>query len=88
VPSDNGYVSRNHLQVELDGWLVLATDLGSRGGTTLRAAGREPERIRAGDRYIWEPGHVLDLADSYEILFEVLPDDAPDDAGPAAVDGT
>ena len=71
LPPDNGYVSRTHLQVELDGWLVLATDLGSRGGTTLRVPGRQPERIRSGERYIWEPGQVFDLADSYEILYEV-----------------
>ena len=73
LPSDNTYVSRSHLQVELDGWLVLATDLGSRGGTTLRVPGRPAERIRAGERYIWEPGQVFDLADSYEILYEVTP---------------
>ena len=42
LPDDQTYVSRNHLHVELDGWLVLATDLGSRGGTTLRVAGRPP----------------------------------------------
>jgi hypothetical protein len=72
LPPDNTYVSRSHLQVELDGWLVLATDLGSRGGTTLRVPGRAPERIRAGERYIWEPGQVFDLADSYEILYEVI----------------
>ena len=69
LPADNNFVSRNHLQVELDGWLVLATDLGSRGGTTLRVPGRAPERIRAGERYVWEPGQVFDLADSYEILY-------------------
>lgn len=72
LPTDTTYVSRSHLQVELDGWLVLATDLGSRGGTTLRVPGRAPERIRAGERYIWEPGQVFDLADSYEILYEVM----------------
>jgi hypothetical protein len=72
LPADNTFVSRNHLQVELDGWLVLATDLGSRGGTTLRVPGRAAERIRAGERYIWEPGQVFDLADSFEILYEVI----------------
>ncbi|MEJ7832343.1 MAG: FHA domain-containing protein, partial [Nocardioides sp.] len=63
LSGDATYVSRTHLQIELDGWLVLATDLGSRGGTTLRIAGRAPERIRANERYVWEPGQVLDLAD-------------------------
>ena len=71
LPPDSTYVSRSHLAVELDGWLVLATDLGSRGGTTLRVPGRAPQRIRAHERYVWEPGQVLDLADSYEIVYEV-----------------
>jgi len=71
LPQDSTYLSRMHLRVELDGWLVLARDLGSRGGTVLRAPGRPPERIRAGEPYVLEPGHVLDLAEDYQIVFEV-----------------
>ncbi len=71
LPPEATYVSRSHLTVELDGWLVLATDLGSRGGTTLRVPGRAPQRIRGHEAYVWEPGQVLDLADSYEIVYEV-----------------
>ena len=45
--------------IELDGWLVLATDLGARGGTTLRvpgrAAGEACEPVRA---YVWSTGCV------------------------------
>ncbi|MFA6300090.1 MAG: FHA domain-containing protein, partial [Nocardioides sp.] len=67
VPQDLSYVSRVHLRIELDGWLVLATDQGSRSGTTLRVPGRPPERIRAHQQYVWEPGQVLDLADCFEI---------------------
>jgi hypothetical protein len=66
-----------HLQIELDGWLVLARDLGSRGGTTLRIPGRLPQRIRANERYVLEPGHSLDLADSYDIVYEVSAEDSP-----------
>ena len=73
LPPEATYVSRSHLSIELDGWLVMATDLGSRGGTTLRAAGRTPERIRGHEPYVWEPGEVLDLADSFEIVYEVTP---------------
>ena len=73
LPQDSTYVSRMHLQIELDGWLVLARDLGSRGGTTLRVPGRLPQRIRANERYVLEPGHTLDLADVYEITYEVAP---------------
>ena len=71
LPADSTYVSRSHLSVVLDGWLVLATDLGSRGGTTLRVPGRPAQRIRGHEQYVWEPGQVLDLADSYEIVYEV-----------------
>lgn len=74
LPQGSSYVSRTHLKLELDGWLVLATDLGSRGGTTLRVPGRTPERIRAHETYVWEPGQALDLADSYEILYETTTD--------------
>ena len=52
---------------------MLARDLGSRGGTTLRVPGRAPERIRANEPHVLEPGNRLDLADVYEILFEVTP---------------
>ena len=71
LPPDATFVSRSHLSVVLDGWLVIATDLGSRGGTTLRVAGRPPQRIRGHEQYVWEPGQVLDLADCYEIVYEV-----------------
>ena len=73
LPADSTYLSRVHLHVELDGWLVLARDLGSRGGTTLRVPGRAPERIRANEPHVLEPGNRLDLADVYEIVFEVTP---------------
>lgn len=73
LPPDSTYLSRVHLHVELDGWLVLARDLGSRGGTTLRVPGRAPERIRANEPHVLEPGNRLDLADVYEIVFEVTP---------------
>ncbi|WP_203338572.1 FHA domain-containing protein [Nocardioides limicola] len=71
LPHDSTYLSRMHLQVELDGWLVLVRDLGSASGTTLRTPGRAPERLRAGEPHILEPGQSLDLADVYEIVYEV-----------------
>lgn len=71
LPQDSTYLSRLHLQIELDGWMVLARDLGSRGGTTLRVPGRPPQRIRPEESHVLEPGHVLDLADVYPVRFEV-----------------
>jgi hypothetical protein len=73
LPADHSFVSRMHLQVELDGWHVVARDLGSRGGTLLTAPGRRPEWLRAGEAHVLEPGQVLDLAEVYEVRFEVGP---------------
>ncbi len=73
LPSGHTFVSRMHLHIELNGWNVLARDLDSRGGTMLTIPGRDPERMRAGDSYILEPGARLDLADVYEVRFEVGP---------------
>jgi hypothetical protein len=70
LPKDHSFVSRRHLQVELDGWDVVARDLDSRGGTTIALPGREPQRMRPGDAYVLEPGTVLDMAHVYAVRFE------------------
>lgn len=80
LPADSTYLSRRHLQIELDGWLVLATDLGSSGGTRRHATGREPELLRAHEPYVLEHGDVLDLADLYAVTFSVTPDRPADPA--------
>ena len=71
LPSDHTFVSRRHLHIELDGWQVLARDLDSRWHHHLPMPGREPERMRAGEAYVLEPGATLDLAEVYEVRFEV-----------------
>lgn len=73
LPADHSFVSRMHLSIELDGWHVLARDLASRGGTVLKAPGREPERMSPGEAYVLEPGYRLDLAEAYEVRLEVGP---------------
>lgn len=70
LPADHSFVSRRHLQVELDGWDVVARDLDSRGGTTVTFPGRETLRMRPHDAYVLEPGSVLDLAQVYAVRFE------------------
>ena len=70
LPSDHSFVSRRHLQVELDGWDVVARDLDSRGGTTITYPGREPQRMRPDDAYVLESGTVLDMAQVYAVRFE------------------
>ncbi|WP_191907854.1 FHA domain-containing protein [Nocardioides cynanchi] len=71
VPPEASYVSRVHVHLEIDGWLVVARDLGSRGGTTLLVPGRAPEAIRAQEPHVLEPGHALDLADEFLVVYEV-----------------
>jgi hypothetical protein len=70
LPKDHSFVSRRHLQIELDGWDVVARDLDSRGGTTIAPPGREPQRMLPGDAYVLEPGTVLDMAHVYAVRFE------------------
>ena len=70
LPADHSFVSRRHLQIELDGWDVVARDLDSRGGTTFAPPGRDPERMRPGDAYVLEPGTVLDMAHVYSVRYE------------------
>jgi hypothetical protein len=73
VPQEASFVSRMHLQIELDGWLVICRDLGSRGGTTLTMPGRAPERLRAMEPHVLEPGCRVSLSDQYEVSYEVTP---------------
>ncbi len=70
LPADHSFVSRRHLEVELDGWDVVARDLDSRGGTTITSPGREAQRMRPHDAYVIEPGTVLDMAQVYAVRFE------------------
>lgn len=70
LPARSTYLSRMHLQIELEGWSVIARDLGSQGGTRLLVPGRAPELIRPHEAYTLEPGSQLDLADVYPISFD------------------
>jgi hypothetical protein len=72
APQEASFVSRMHLQIELDGWLVICRDLGSRGGTSLTMPGRAPERLRAMEPHVLEPGCRVSLADQYEVVYEVV----------------
>jgi hypothetical protein len=74
VPPEASYVSRVHVHLQIDGWLVVVRDLGSRGGTTLLVPGRAPETIRAQEPHVLEPGQALDLADEYQVVYDVTPE--------------
>ena len=57
LPKDHSFVSRRHLQIELDGWDVVARDLDSRGGTTIAPPGPRPAADAAARRLRPRAGH-------------------------------
>ncbi|MDF2145119.1 FHA domain-containing protein [Knoellia sp. p5-6-4] len=73
VPSPENDISRNHLEVVLEGWHVLVRDLGSTNGTTVALPGQVPVRLRPGDQQVIEPGTILTMADEVSLTFEVGP---------------
>lgn len=71
VPSPERDVSRNHVEVLVDGWHVLLRDLGTTNGTTVALPGEAPVRLRAHDEQSLEPGSVVSMADEVSFTFEV-----------------
>lgn len=70
LPSPGNDISRRHLELSLDGWHVLVTDLNSTNGTLVTRPGREPERLRPDQPTLIEPGTLVTLADEASFLFE------------------
>ena len=70
LPSGDGEISRTHLEVSLDGWRVLVTDLKSTNGTLVTLPGRDPERLRPGEPFQIQPGTVVILADDIYFRYE------------------
>jgi hypothetical protein len=71
VPSPDKDISRNHLEVRIDGWHVLVVDLGSTNGTVVTMPGQPPERLRAGEEQPIVPGTVVTIADEITFVYEV-----------------
>jgi hypothetical protein len=65
-------VSRTHLEVAVEGWHVLVTDLNSTNGTTVTLPGQELVRLRPGDPLLIEPGTQVNLGGEVEIRYEVV----------------
>lgn len=66
-------ISREHVEIKLDGWHVLVTDLGSTNGTWVALPGREPQRLRDREPLPIEPGTTVSLAEEVEFRFDVAP---------------
>jgi hypothetical protein len=54
-------ISRNHVQVAVEGGTVVVTDLHSRNGTMIVLPGRPPQQLRAGEPTAVIVGTVVDL---------------------------
>jgi hypothetical protein len=71
VSSAQNDISRNHVEIVLEGWHVLIRDLGSTNGTTVALPGQHPVRLRPSDQQVIEPGTVITLADEVSLTYEV-----------------
>ncbi|MGP9539773.1 FHA domain-containing protein [Brachybacterium sp. AOP43-C2-M15] len=69
VPSPQQDVSRSHLELRLEGWHVVALDLGTTNGTTLHREGFEPVRLRSTEGMLLHDGDRLDLGDGVLLTF-------------------
>jgi hypothetical protein len=71
LPSPGHDISRTHVEIRLDGWHVLLTDLNSVNGTVVTPPWQEPQRLRSNEAVPIEPGTVVSLADEVTFRYEV-----------------
>lgn len=69
VPSPQQDISRSHLELRLEGWHVVALDLGTTNGTTLYREGYEPVRLRPREGMVLRHGDRLDLGDGVHLMY-------------------
>jgi hypothetical protein len=71
IASPQRDLSRNHVQVVVEGWQVILRDLDTTNGTTVTPPEGTPTRLRAGDPMVLEPGSVVSMADEVSFTYEV-----------------
>ncbi|MBB5957465.1 hypothetical protein FHS29_004060 [Saccharothrix tamanrassetensis] len=64
-------ISRNHVEVRLDGWDVLVVDLGSKNGTTVIAPGWSPQELAGLIPAILTPGSRVMVGEGAFFTYEV-----------------
>ena len=72
VALPHAHVSSSHIAFLLEGWTVLARDLGSRNGSYLRRHGKPPMRMPEQNVPL-VPGDVIDLGHGVFINVERIP---------------
>ncbi|MEE1616817.1 FHA domain-containing protein [Brachybacterium sp. J153] len=73
VPSPQQDISRSHLELRLEGWHVVALDLGTTNGTTLHREGTDPLRLRPREGVVLRDGDHLDLGDDVHLYMRERP---------------
>ncbi|MEA5454695.1 FHA domain-containing protein [Sinomonas sp. JGH33] len=73
VESPSGDISRNHLEVRLEGWHVMVRDLKATNGTVIEREGQPARRLGQGEMAIVLDGDVADLGDGVTLTFEDVP---------------
>jgi len=68
VPSPQQDISRSHLELRLEGWHVVALDMGTTNGTTLLRPGMEPLRLRPREGVVVTDEDRIDLGDGIQLL--------------------
>ena len=71
LPSPDQNISRNHLEIKLDGWHVLVVDLDSVNGTVITNPGEAPVLLRSGEEVPIVVGSVVTIADEVTFVYEV-----------------
>jgi hypothetical protein len=70
VPSPEQDISRSHVEVRLEGWHVLVSDMNTTNGTTLLRSGQAPMRLHPGEPVLVVSSDVVDLGDGVTLTFE------------------
>ncbi len=71
VPSPEQNISRSHLRLDLHGWDVVVTDLGSQNGSEITVPGRPPQRLHADQPVTIPAGTRVGLAGEVFFTYEV-----------------
>jgi hypothetical protein len=72
VDSPSQDISRSHVEVRLEGWHVLVSDMATTNGTTLLRPGQPPRRLHPGEGVLVADGDVVDLGDGVTLAFEEI----------------
>lgn len=73
VASPNQEISRSHVEICLEGWSVLARDLGSSNGTLLVRDAAAPVKLPQASPLQLQSGDVLDLGEGVSLNLSELP---------------